>query len=38
MFFSLTTTAPTWRRRQVERLATSRAISMKYSSQDGRFI
>jgi hypothetical protein len=38
IFFSFTSTAPTCRRRQEERRATSRVISMKYSSQPGRVI
>jgi hypothetical protein len=36
MRLSLTITAPTARRRQVVRLATSAVMSMKYVSQDGR--
>src|SRR5512137_1897150 len=38
IFLSLTRTAPTCMRRQVERLATRWVISMKYSSQLGRVI
>src|SRR6266513_4730406 len=33
---SLTITAPTWRRRQVDRVAARRARFMKYSSHEGR--
>src|SRR5512147_2839812 len=36
MFLSFTSTAPTWRRRQVARFLTRCAISMKYSSHEGR--
>src|SRR4030042_6956530 len=38
MVLSRTSTAPTLRRRQVERVDTSPAICKKYSSQDGRLI